>query len=1063
MTQPLFLRTEPDPSHYINHQDKLAATTRLPPDPQMWTTAIYQLALEKLPELSEFLLNIEMDHQDLPSATALGHITVERKPSTSLDATSQLRPAVPGKKALIPVLVSGGELMPLDLLVFSTESAKVTYPLNSRRLRQAMFRPDVFDVTSFGPGNQSIAEAIYPSTRESVRGVMGGGMGGGLGGFMGKSASLLESVLATVGDEGRKQLLHKVASEPLFGDNEAARNVFALLLRPAEKRATDLTAKEAAAHAPPTVLQITDQGDGTYLYKRASSEAWLPSTMLLNRQQLLKVAADPEMLEAIDTEQGVTMGVSEDEEEPPGEMPGVLNTPGIARVTHKGAELLGMVFPSLIDPTGMELPIALFTNGSVYAMAPEVRGVALTGTPPSLPTGLVSGYGLFISTSISGKLQATVPYKILGAEGEGCWHFTTDDGSQGQLKVQGGLRKIVEIEGVTLIPDSFHWMPLDKSQRIELQQDETPVQIKAANERTVQVLSTGYHYELRGAPFHKLGQLHTLDQDEALFHLVGAGATPRQALTKLAEARMKSASFLQVPFVLTPAEHLAHEVNHKMASMMPRTNLQPANLVKEAAVLPDGQTIDTVLGLGMLTPENVAVFTAFIPELERTQRQLCEMLLASRLGLKALPEVALERAIAHIEPIIEGCFQLRFAEADQDLRMILDSPCRRYLLALLLSGWNVQDLEEHCLEHRLDYVSIQFLVYLAEKHRPPEVFRPKDLQHTESQTFLRELGLQGAIPRLGGDNLAAFRLMTQPAARQALETLGIAKIPPGEVLRTLRELRIKTSEQVVAAYYSLFWSVDEMDLTTLRAILHLRTPSTDQLSAQAKLEDAVAAAAGADAVPLTAALPEPHNSQTPTATDKLRARDRREKNQRTLIRRLHESTPTAQKLREATALKYAGYRDPLLPLTGLPPTPLSAALSRAQLGLPLSRMDMKKANEVAMTLLLAKLVEHLRSDHPEASRKVADYANSMRILQQVTREFGASDSSLRSQLAAIQLMSRAPGQFGPPPENTQDTYITSPYLSTDQETAKEMVKNAKAAAAHEAAQAQMTRIAPEEV
>jgi hypothetical protein len=85
-------------------------------------------------------------------------------------------------------------------------------------------------------------------------------------------------------------------------------------------------------------------------------------------------------------------------------------------------------------------------------------------------------------------------------------------------------------------------------------------------------------------------------------------------------------------------------------------------LVKEASVLDDALTADKILGLGFINAENVATFIDLLPSLEGASNKIAEMLVASRLGMKDVPEVALERMLAALEDVIKGLKTLQQRE-----------------------------------------------------------------------------------------------------------------------------------------------------------------------------------------------------------------------------------------------------------------------------------------------------------------------------------------------------------------------------------------------------------------
>ena len=101
---------------------------------------------------------------------------------------------------------------------------------------------------------------------------------------------------------------------------------------------------------------------------------------------------------AADTTGSATMALGEGVEEPAAleqEAPELVSEFGIYKVQdEQGRELIGYVFPNLIDVDGTALPIALFTNGSQMAVQGDIVGVKV-GEGASLIEGPPRGKGAF--------------------------------------------------------------------------------------------------------------------------------------------------------------------------------------------------------------------------------------------------------------------------------------------------------------------------------------------------------------------------------------------------------------------------------------------------------------------------------------------------------------------------------------------------------------------------------------------------------------------------------------------------------------------------------------------
>ena len=82
------------------------------------------------------------------------------------------------------------------------------------------------------------------------------------------------------------------------------------------------------------------------------------------------------------------------------------------------------------------------------------------------------------------------------------------------------------------------------------------------------------------------------------------------------------------------------------------------DLLKEAAALGDAQTVDKILALNFINPENVGTFANYLPELDEALSKVAEMLVASRLGLNQVPEGALEKSLTGLDTVIDGLRKL---------------------------------------------------------------------------------------------------------------------------------------------------------------------------------------------------------------------------------------------------------------------------------------------------------------------------------------------------------------------------------------------------------------------
>lgn len=680
--------------------EKSAAEVVLPEDPNAWPQEILQEAFKQAPYISDFEPQVIMDRVEGERGYAFGHIEVSNKTSMSPEAGGKDKASVGVQQVRIPIVVKDRRLQPLDVLV---TPASEMLPLTEARLRQAIFRPQAFDIAATSPGDQSMISQLYPPFRQNY-GFGGGGatVNAGMGKegsvakkmvdavsgslrrkswnprLMRKSASLLESAIAAVPE-------HIYQQEMSFLQDPSTQ---AALVKNAHATTTALRTLQAytppvkvAEDIKPSVVQLIRDG-GSYTVKSASVNAWQVNEQNLDRPSALSVFGSKVVL-AADLSGSATLGAPDAPapesagappsvpEEPEADQPELVSQFGMYKVQDTdGRDLVGYCFPNLLDLDGTSLPLTLFTNGSQAAMQGEVAGIPV-GTGASLFEGPPGGHGCFYEVLSNGRAQATIPLTIEGGmSGDGMeasLSATTFDGRTVQVMVQPNIGKVMLEGDHLLVPETMRWLPLDKAESVTLVSAPAEFNKQAsfrAHLESVYVRAGGVDsFSFSGVPVEKLASEDRafLNVDDALFLLTGLGVGPAKASEKLAEAmRVSSPIAIKVARVirLPEPDQEPSEDTVKVAHEMRRS------LFKEAAVIPDPMAVDTVLSLGFVCPENVHVFMSYLPELDASQKKMCELLLASRLGLREVPQGALEKAIRATEEVLEGLKVLAFSSTN---------------------------------------------------------------------------------------------------------------------------------------------------------------------------------------------------------------------------------------------------------------------------------------------------------------------------------------------------------------------------------------------------------------
>lgn len=662
---------------------KLSSETSLPEDPNMWSDEVLQELAKQVPYLADFDTHIVMETVDGERGYGLGHVEVTNKSEAPMTSAPEQLSSAGIRTARIPVIIRDNKLQPFDVVL--TEDSRAL-PLTEGRLRQAMFRPQNFDVTSKTPGDQSMIGQLYPPFRQN-QGFGGGGtsVSGGAGktasvsGYFPKESSILDGVLslANVSDlaDFKASLLDN-AVKLAYASNPAS---FEAVARCAQAEPLTL---EKRAHAilsciKPSVLQTQKLASG-YALRVANHAAWNPTVEHIDRGELVRRVGEKLAL-ATDLNGAMTVGEDQGMNEM-GEAAslssGPIDQPGVYSVeTDDGQELSGSVIPNLLDVDGTALPIALFTDGQHVAVQADISG-ARTGefVPPGMVSAAdASGYGAFY-TDAGGVPVATLPLSLgmsTQDAGEGSAPRTqaeTFDGRQVQVSVQPYVQSIQSVDGVMLVPEGWMWIPLTDAAEIGLaEQDGAVGKTAAAHSMTSTVMLRGggaNSFSLAGLPVEKLASEDRsfLSQNDALFLLVGLGANGSYAQQKLAAASLGNRpETVRVAHTLKTAHEVRGESEFTASDYI--SNQQPVyrhRMWKEAAMIPDPTAVDAVLSLGFINPENIATFVGYLPTLDEAQSRMCELLIGARLGMRELSEGSLERAIRAVEDVVQGLRLIAF-------------------------------------------------------------------------------------------------------------------------------------------------------------------------------------------------------------------------------------------------------------------------------------------------------------------------------------------------------------------------------------------------------------------
>jgi len=646
VSQPLFLPA-------TIQIEKTASSVRLEEEVEGWPAEIHTSAYKELPFLRALETEIELERTDGARGYAVGKMLAFPIGKTKHAA------AVERKLVTFPIIVRDRELAPLDVYMHE----KRAYPVDEDKIQALLFMPNVY-VGPAAPRDFVSSSNLAGQFRPPVD------TAGGLH----KRAGLLRTVAPTFRKEavdafrGRLRttgpLRHAFATRPYLDD--AAQQIFEAPEFDAEK-----VASASRMSMPPSVVQFRKLGAGRYLMKMANSRAYQPVTHEVDRYAVQqKLSADS--YRRLQAEGFVTGSLDAvDQKVPLVKRASVAQRTGIYRTTVGGRETVGVVIPRMISLEGEPQDVALLSAPGVHALQEKIAGVHLRDV--TIPPGVESkGRGVYVYQE-GPRTVATEPLDLTtrvttghGGEKVASWlGVRLFSGRAVRVVPTEGLQKIAHLGGgVYAIPAAFKWLPIEGRQGNALEDvdDASSVEQLKVAASTELLLSDGSVYQLRGLT-HDLDAADMefelcargLDTDSARGLMKQASAHERVEIPGLRPLRRVSAADRTAEIWKAAAEAGRRVVHDPSVDLV----AEIAVLSKTASLVIDKETVDAVLSLGFMNPENMSIYADFIPELEKVSSKLAEVLIASRLGMDDVREAAAKNALSQVSSVIRGLTTLR--------------------------------------------------------------------------------------------------------------------------------------------------------------------------------------------------------------------------------------------------------------------------------------------------------------------------------------------------------------------------------------------------------------------
>lgn len=658
---------------------------RLPEDSVTWPEKLLSALYQYVPGVSSYVPDVNITKQSPEEGAALGFFGIR-------NSTQQPSPDGPGNYIRVPFIVKEWKVSPLDVF----EVGGTLYPLTKETLDRAMLNPSTFthpeNPRTSGPN--VFGDQLPPFSAQT-------------GGMFGKMASapmrLLEKIAGTARETDAAEFAKVAAGLPGAGEWLGTLPGIRKLAQAGFVSAAKIRKQmEKAASAPRLdVLQVYPYMDGYMLKVSAGPTEVAPQEIPLPAEQAKQVLPQS-TLDTADQQGVATVTSVQAQPDTFIENPTPIMQMGIYRVlTPDGNPLTGYVFPEMLDPvTGAPAPMKLFTNGNSYALQQEILGtlIALTQDLPRVED--IRGLGIFYRFD-GRRMLVTVPYTVSGkVTVEGLSHYAALDqmNQNVQISAEPGVMEFYAVQDPMtgqmkiIMPEDACFLPLNG--RIELEAGQNMAQdggvpMKTAMYEARDSMATITAWpdgtvKLGGPVFAKVGSgvHHAMD---ALLYLALAGCPQNVALPliKDAAATGREQRLFNLLELDTPRGTLEKAAAAAQEDI-PTLAIKPVNLLPElynickAAASPEvltafhrktaaadpivsATTVDTILGLGFMNPDNIESFTDSIPVIEDAASKLASLLMVQRISEPGLPEGDLVRAMTSLMTVAESLRQIQDA------------------------------------------------------------------------------------------------------------------------------------------------------------------------------------------------------------------------------------------------------------------------------------------------------------------------------------------------------------------------------------------------------------------
>lgn len=630
--------------------------TRLSNDVESWPEEITQKLYESIPEANGMNCFVKFMKVDEENGTGTGSVVI----------------STPNKQAMVPAIVKEFNLYPLDVII----ADKKHLPLTPEFFKAIFSSNQIFtNLEEFPHGTNSDAFNNYGDTN-LYNTIYPPNLGGRYA-YASAGGSIFELLAGTIdGSLLKNNLLKNEKTAAMFIRNGHADFINKVAnLKPVNEG----NYEQSEANLVNNIRMLKLDSPNKYSLISTSDKVFHPHIESVDisgiRTKLQDDLHDLDMTgeKILPIPQSTSDVFLTCEKQ---DVPVLANTFGPYMVRGKtGLFYKGLVIPTVIDFDKNPVNLKLFLSPGYSTIQGEIAGVPLDKQSIKLDVQQpkIGQTGTFIFAPEKGAVLATVPITITAmgrVEGKIFIKATGLMGEPIQLYISSemDIQDIIPFKKGWLLPGRMKWSPMEVFENVSNSPEMYSLKHASVELKRNAVLSylqdgkfmlkglDKYANEMRWDPTN-------LSITKTAFILSALGLRG----SKLAHA-VKHAK-ITGPVGISGL-NLIPVGSEKKASLKTKKDMREklaqkirCDMIKEASYVESAQTVDALLSLNFVNADNIQKFVGKIPHFKATLSHLVQCLIASRLGVKEIPEQQTSSAIHKLIDVIRGLETLRATQA----------------------------------------------------------------------------------------------------------------------------------------------------------------------------------------------------------------------------------------------------------------------------------------------------------------------------------------------------------------------------------------------------------------